>query len=160
MANILMTRIDNRLVHGQVGMTWVNSLGANLVLVANDEVSKDEVQQSLMEMVLPEGVESRFFSVDHTIEIIENASDEQHIFIVVRNLQDALKLVENGVNIKEINIGNLHYCEGKKKITPQISITEEDKQSIIKLSELGVALNTKQVPTATSINIIEKIKEV
>ncbi len=160
MANILMTRIDNRLVHGQVGMTWVNSLGANLVLVANDEVSTDDVQQSLMEMVLPESVESRFFTIDYTIEIIENASDEQLIFIVVRNLQDALKLVENGVNIKEINIGNLHYSEGKTKITPQISITEEDKESIIKLSELGVELNTKQVPTSTSINIVEKIKEI
>ncbi len=160
MANILMTRIDNRLVHGQVGMTWVNALGANLVLVANDEVSKDEVQQSLMEMVLPEGVESRFFTIDHTIKIIENASDEQLIFIVVRNLQDVLKLVENGVDIKEINIGNLHYSDGKEKITPQIAITSEDKDSILKLNELGVLLNTKQVPTSTSINIVEKIKEV
>ncbi len=160
MANILMTRVDNRLVHGQVGMTWVSSLGANLVLVANDEVSTDDVQQSLMEMVLPESVESRFFTIDYTIEIIENASDDQLIFIVVRNLQDALKLVENGVDIKEINIGNLHYSEGKTKITPQISITEEDRKSIIKLSELGVELNTKQVPTATSINIVQKIKEV
>ncbi len=160
MANISMTRVDNRLVHGQVGMTWVSSLGANLVLVANDEVSTDDVQQSLMEMVLPESVESRFFTIDYTIEIIENASDDQLIFIVVRNLQDALKLVENGVDIKEINIGNLHYSEGKTKITPQISITEEDRKSIIKLSELGVELNTKQVPTATSINIVQKIKEV
>ncbi len=160
MANILMTRVDNRLVHGQVGMTWVSSLGANLVLVANDEVSTDDVQQSLMEMVLPESVESRFFTIDYTIEIIENASDDQLIFIVVRNLQDALKLVENGVDIKEINIGNLHYSEGKTKITPQISITEEDRKSIIKLSELGVELNTKQVPTAISINIVQKIKEV
>ena len=48
MPNILAARIDNRLIHGQVGMTWVNSLQANLILVANDEVSKDTVQQSLI----------------------------------------------------------------------------------------------------------------
>lgn len=50
--NILLTRIDNRLVHGQVGVTWVNHLGANLLVVANDKVSEDEVQQNLMDMVL------------------------------------------------------------------------------------------------------------
>lgn len=45
MPNILLTRIDNRLIHGQVGMTWVNWLGANLVLVADDELATDEVQK-------------------------------------------------------------------------------------------------------------------
>lgn len=49
--NILATRIDNRLVHGQVGMTWANSIGCNLVVVANDAVSTDTVQQNVMEMV-------------------------------------------------------------------------------------------------------------
>lgn len=61
MPNILMTRIDNRLVHGQVGVTWVNHLGANLLVVANDEVAKDPVQQNLMEMVIPDTIGIRFF---------------------------------------------------------------------------------------------------
>lgn len=60
MPNILLTRIDNRLVHGQVGVTWVNHLGANLIVVANDEVAEDEVQQDLMEMVVPEAIGVRF----------------------------------------------------------------------------------------------------
>ena len=64
MPNILAARIDNRLIHGQVGMTWVNSLQANLILVANDEVSKDTVQQSLMDMVVPSGVQTRYFSIE------------------------------------------------------------------------------------------------
>lgn len=59
--NILETRIDNRLIHGQVGVTWANHLGANLVVVANDKVSTDEVQQSLMDMVLPDVIQARFF---------------------------------------------------------------------------------------------------
>lgn len=63
MPNILLTRVDNRLIHGQVGVTWVNHLGANLILVANDEVSNDKVQQSLMEMVLPDAIQARFFQL-------------------------------------------------------------------------------------------------
>ena len=48
MPNILLTRIDNRLVHGQVGVTWTKTIGANLLLVANDETSQDKIQQQLM----------------------------------------------------------------------------------------------------------------
>lgn len=157
MANIIATRVDNRLVHGQVGMTWVSALGCNLVLVANDEVANDEIQQNLMEMVLPDTVESRFFTIDFTCEIIENASDDQLIFIVVRTLNDAVKLVKGGVNIKELNIGNLHFAEGKEKITPQISIDDSDRVALKALKELGVEVNTKQVPTAAGIDIYKHI---
>lgn len=55
MPNIVLCRIDERLIHGQVGVQWVGFAGANLVLVANDEVAEDPVQQNLMEMVLAEG---------------------------------------------------------------------------------------------------------
>ena len=48
MPNILLTRIDNRLIHGQVGVTWTKTLGANLLMVANDEVANDPMQQKLM----------------------------------------------------------------------------------------------------------------
>lgn len=62
-ANILLTRIDNRLVHGQVGVTWTRALGANLILVANDQASKDTLQQKLMATTAESsGAEIRFFS--------------------------------------------------------------------------------------------------
>ena len=59
MPNIVLSRIDERLIHGQVGVQWVGFAGANLVLVANDEVAEDPVQQNLMEMVLAEGIAVR-----------------------------------------------------------------------------------------------------
>ncbi|STE83286.1 PTS system N-acetylgalactosamine-specific transporter subunit IIB [Escherichia coli] len=61
MPNIVLSRIDERLIHGQVGVQWVGFAGANLVLVANDEVAEDPVQQNLMEMVLAEGIAVRFW---------------------------------------------------------------------------------------------------
>lgn len=63
--NILMTRIDNRLIHGQVGVTWTSALGANLILVANDNAANDKTQQSLMDMVVADGVQTRYFSLQN-----------------------------------------------------------------------------------------------
>lgn len=155
--NILLTRIDNRLVHGQVGMTWTNTLGANLVIVANDEVSEDEVQQNLMEMVLPESAESRFFTLDKVIRIIHKAAPRQKILLVVRTAQDALKLVEGGVPIKKINVGNLHFSEGKKQISSTVSVDEDDIKTFKELDRLGIELEVKGVPSDKGFDLMSKL---
>ena len=157
MPNILSTRIDNRLILGQVGMTWVNSIQANLVLVANDEVAADPVQQSLMDMVLPEGVQSRYFTIEKTINVIHKASPAQKIFLVVRSPQDALRLVEGNVPIKYINVGNLHFSEGKRQISSTVSVDEEDIAVFKKLAELGVELDVKGVPSDKGRNLMEML---
>ncbi len=146
MPNILLTRIDNRLIHGQVGVTWTNHLGANLVLVANDDVAKDQVRQDLMDMVLPDTVEARFFTLQKTIDIIHKAADRQKIFIVCKTPQDVLTLVEGGVPIDKVNVGNMHYEEGKEQITSTVSIDDKDKKIFKKLNEMGVKLDIRRVP--------------
>ena len=95
--NIVLTRIDNRLIHGQVITQWVSSVGANLILVANDAISKNKMRQNLMNMVVPNGMAVRFFSIQKTIDIIHKAAPRQHIMIIVETPEDALRLVEGGV---------------------------------------------------------------
>lgn len=84
MPNIVLSRIDERLIHGQVGVQWVGFAGANLVLVANDEVAEDPVQQNLMEMVLAEGIAVRFWPLQKVIDNIHRAADRQKILLVWR----------------------------------------------------------------------------
>lgn len=153
MPNILLTRIDNRLIHGQVGMTWTNHLGANLVVVANDKVAYDEVQQNLMDMAVSEVVETRYFTLQETIDKIHFAADDQMIFLVLRTPQEVLKLVEGNVPIKKVNIGNMHFNEGKQQITSTVSIDEADKQAFRRLKELGVELEIRRVPDENSTDI-------
>lgn len=156
--NILLTRIDNRLVHGQVGVTWTNTLGANLVVVANDEVSQDPVQQSLMEMVLPDTVQARFFSIEKTIRIIGKAAPHQKILLVVRTPQDALKLVKGGVPIKEINVGNMHFAEGKKQLSATVSVDQNDIATFKELDQLGIKLDVRGIPNESGKNMMELLK--
>ncbi|WP_025641003.1 PTS galactosamine transporter subunit IIB [Schnuerera ultunensis] len=157
MPNILATRIDNRLIHGQVGVTWVNHIGANLILVADDVVANDNIQQSLMDMAAPNTVDTRYFTIQETIDKIHFAADDQLIFLVVRTPQNVLKLVEGGVPIKKVNIGNMHFSEGKKQITSTVSIDEDDAKTLRKLHELGVELEIRRVPDERSKDILEFI---
>ena len=99
--NIVLTRIDNRLIHGQVATQWTSTIGANLLLVANDDVAANTMRQKLMNMAAPQGVATRYFSIQKTIDVIHKAAPRQHIFLIVENPEDALRLVKGGVPIKK-----------------------------------------------------------
>ncbi|RAW82991.1 PTS N-acetylgalactosamine transporter subunit IIB [Photorhabdus laumondii subsp. clarkei] len=146
MPNILMTRIDNRLVHGQVGVTWTNSLGANLVLVANDQAAGDLMQQNLMDMVVSDGVQTRYFTLQKTIDMIHKAAERQKIFIVCKTPQDVLTLVKGGVPIRFVNVGNMHFAEGKRQIHKTVSVDDSDVVVFRELEQLGVTCEIRRVP--------------
>ena len=59
MPNIVLTRIDERLIHGQVATQWSGVVGANLLLVANDKVATDTFRQGLMDMAAPSYAQTR-----------------------------------------------------------------------------------------------------
>ena len=137
-------------------------LGCNTVIVANDEVSTDKIQQTLMKTVVPDSIAMRFFSLQKVIDIIHKANPAQTIFIVLKDMKDALTLVKGGVPIKEINIGNIHNAEGKEQVTRSIFLGEEDKAAIKELSQsYQVTFNTKTTPSgndgAVEVNILDYI---
>lgn len=144
--NIVLTRIDNRLVHGQVAVRWCGSTGANLILVANDWVSTNILRQRLMDMSAPSFVSMRYWSLEKTISTIHQASYRQKIFLVCETPQDVLTLVEGGVPIKKLSIGNMHMADGKRRITDYVAVNDDDVRTFTKLKALGVELELRRVP--------------
>ncbi len=147
MPNILLTRIDNRLIHGQVATQWSKVVGANLLLVANDEVATDELRQNLMDMAAPAFAQTRYFSVEKTINVIHKANDSQLIFLICDNPQDVLRLVKGGVPIKKLNIGNMHMAEGKRQVSKAVCVNDADVAAFKELKALGVEIEIRRVPT-------------
>jgi N-acetylgalactosamine PTS system EIIB component len=153
MPNIVLTRIDNRLIHGQVATQWSGAIGANLLLVANDDVSGNKMRQNLMNMAAPSYAQTRYFSLQKTIDVIGKASDKQKIFLIVENPQDVLKLVEGGVPITKVNIGNMHMATGKRQVATSVAVDDADVEAFKKLHELGVELEIRRVPQEGSEDI-------
>lgn len=161
--NIVFTRIDNRLVHGQVGVTWTKAVNANLILVANDQAAENPLQQKLMATTADSsGVGIRFFTIKHTIDIISKAADRQHIFIVIKTPADARKLVENGVPIKEVNVGNMHFHPGKTEITKKVYVDKQDKDDLLAIANHGVDIFIEDYPgdkkTPITADLLSKVQ--
>ncbi len=129
--NILLTRIDNRLIHGQVVCNWAGTVGANLIVVVDDDTANSDTEKSIMQLAASSlGFDSRFFTVQHTIDVIDKASDSQKILLVCKTPQVLRKLIEGGVEIKNVNIGNLHFSEGKKKISDKVYVDDKDLEDL------------------------------
>ena len=156
MPNIVLTRIDYRLVHGQVATQWCGAIGANLILVANDEVAGNSLRQGLMNMAAPSYASMRYWTIQKTIDTIHKASAKQLIFIVCENPQDVVKLVEGRVPNKKVNIGNMHMAEGKRQVATSVAVDDDDVATFRKLQDLGVELEIKRVPD-TPAESTEKI---
>lgn len=152
--NILLTRIDNRLVHGQVGVVWTKTLEANLIIVADDDVAKNELQQSLMSVTAKSsGVGIRFFTLQHTADIIDRAAPQQKIFIVVKTPTSARRLLELGVDLKQLNVGNMHFAPGKREFTKKIYVDDQDMEDLKFIASKGIPVFAQDVPGAQKVVI-------
>ncbi len=129
--NILLTRIDNRLIHGQIVCLWAGAVGANLIVVAHDETAENQIEQSVMRMAASSlGYDTRFFTVQKTIDIIDKASSNQKILLICQNPHDLRRIIEGGVEIKEVDIGNLYYDKGDKKLSDKVAVSEEELKDL------------------------------
>ena len=145
---ILLTRIDDRFIYAQDIEQWNEAVGSNLVLIVNDGIAADSRKWAPMRVAAPEGVWTRFFSVQRTIDVIHTATPRQWILIMVASPADALALVKGGVPITKISIGHMQAGEGKRPVTPAVAVDDADIAALKELRELGTELEIRYLPSS------------
>lgn len=143
MAEIVFTRIDDRLLHGQVGREWVKSEGADLIVVANDKIALDRQEQKLMNIATPLFAETVFWSIEKTIKEIGEKYEDSKALILVESPEDAYKLVDAGLDIDLVNIGNMRDLPNKEKINDNIFLGQTDREFFKKLHDKNVNLDIR-----------------
>ena len=56
---LVLCRVDDRLIHGQVVIGWGRPLGARRILLVDDDVAGNAWEQDLYRMAVPDGVPRR-----------------------------------------------------------------------------------------------------
>lgn len=140
-------RIDNRLVHGQVVEGWLPYLNARVLVVVNDNLAIDELQQQIMSLAIPERIRVRFIPLSQakTVHDELEAKGRAALFLFA-NCQDVRRLIEQGVRINLLNIGNMHYGRGKKQVCSHVALSEDDQSCLETMRKQGVRLDFRCVP--------------
>lgn len=138
MAKIVLCRIDDRLIHGQVMTAWVQYVEGNHIIIVDDSVAKDEFTVSIMEMSVPEGIQLSVCSVDQAGEFINSLPDEDRIIILVKIPQVCLELQRQGIQLPGVVIGGMGSKRGRKKFYKNVSASETEKAAFKQLIENGI----------------------
>jgi mannose PTS system EIIAB component len=157
---IVHVRIDDRLIHGQVAAFWSNSLNIDRIMVANDEVSTNDLQKTVLRMAAPPSVRTSIIAkVTAATNIKAGKYNRERVLLILKNPKDALDLIELGVEIPAINVGNMAYREGTTQIKKSVNVTNQDIESFNKLNDLGIRLTAKMVPDEKDTNLMDFMKK-
>ena len=160
--NITQMRIDDRLIHGQIVTAWISATKATTIIVADDIASKDAMQQMLLKLTVPSGINLIIKSINETAKFLKEDSGQVNALLIVRNPAAALALLKEGFTIKELNVGNISNSKsetGRKCLLPFIYVEEHDVNCLRELSKLGVSLEIRAVPNDKSIDCLSLIKD-
>jgi len=151
---IVLTRVDHRLLHGQVAFSWTAHLSADCILVANDDAASDETKKTIIKLGKPSGVKLVIKNIDNSIKAINSGvTDKYKLFIVVESVDDAYKLVKGVDQIKELNLGGTKFVEGKESLSSAVFVTADEKKELEDLVSDGIRVYTQQVPTDSKKDI-------
>jgi mannose/fructose/N-acetylgalactosamine-specific phosphotransferase system component IIB len=159
---IILYRIDERLIHGQVVVGWGNSLRLDRIVLANDKVASNPWERELCLACVPPEIKTTILSVDEAVyQISKDGFKKEKTILLVDSPFDILRMIEKGVQIDRVNVGGIYFKQGRKKILPYLYLSMEEISAFKKLFSLGVRCECRDVPLAEKKDLsalLEKLR--
>lgn len=147
---IVGVRIDFRLIHGQVANLWANAKQVSRFMVVDDQLATDDMQKQVLRMACPAAVKLSVLPLEKASANIQAGKyDAQRLFILAKKPETLLRLIESGVQLPEINVGNMSSLNEVKRVGLNIGMDECDIEAFKKLQEKGIHMYAQMVPSDT-----------
>jgi PTS system mannose-specific IIB component len=158
--SIVLVRIDDRLVHGQIVQGWLKTIDIDAVLVVSDSAAKDKMQQTLMKMALPNAINLYVKTLkDATTSLKSGDYDKENIMILAVHPSDILYMINEGVKITSLNIGGMHFINGKKQLFKNICVDNEDIENLHRIYSKGVEVESRVLPYDEKSNVMNLLEK-
>lgn len=159
MTNVF-TRIDSRLIHGQVAGNWANYIGPQTLIAASDSAAKDKIRKTLLLQVAPSHIKTNVLDIAKTGRVFKNPKyTGMKTMFVVEGPQDVLRLMDEGVEVKEVNVGGVTYRDGYAQLSEAVYASPEDIEAYKELDARGVTMTIQQLPNTGREDMMKKLKE-
>jgi mannose/fructose/N-acetylgalactosamine-specific phosphotransferase system component IIB len=151
--SLLLARIDDRLIHGQVILGCCAQLRARRLLLCNDDVAGDALQRRIYAAAVPPEVDleilDRTTALQRLRELLRSGGDAATI-LLVQSPGDLLWLLRAGVDLRAVNLGGLHFRAGAQEVWPGVFLTAQERADLLDLLRRGVRVTLQTLPTAAA----------
>jgi len=156
---VKLLRIDSRLLHGQVAVNWISNVGATSILIANDEIMDNEMGKMALKMAKPNGINLAIRSIEQGAQLLNDPrSKDISIFVLVKTIEDAVRLTALSSEVKKVNIGGIKKKEGSKLIGAAVYVNDEDMENLKKLKNQVTEVEFRMVPADSPKKLDEVMK--
>ena len=144
---VILARIDDRLIHGQVTVGWSERLNPDRILLANNAIAADPWQTRVYASTVPPDIAVSILPVAKAAaSIAEPERLEERVLLLTGSAGEMAELVRIGIPVEEINVGGLHFGPGKREMLPFVYVDRQDLKAFARLLEMGMTLSAQQVP--------------
>ncbi len=144
---IVLTRVDNRLIHGQIVQGWLPTLTVSEVLIVSPKVAQKVFLQKMLRLALPSGYKLTVKEAKEAVKYL--AEDTEKVFIIIEDIAILMEMFREGFSPKVITLGNTQFMEGKKQYSPGIFLSEEEVKDLKNIEkEKSISIEIRSLPTS------------
>lgn len=153
--SIVLYRVDDRLIHGQVVVGWGQPLDIGFIVLVDDEVAASDWEQELYRMGTPPGMDLYFHSVDEAVRVLgEYGKDERAGILLTETVEAMLRLVRDA-GVSEVNIGGIHHKPGRRQRLRYVFLTAAEERALREMAASGASVTAQDVPAAHPVPLDE-----
>ena len=155
---IKLVRVDHRLIHGQVAFTWTKFLSTDCILIASDELLKDDLRMAGLRMAKPSNVKLVMKNIEDSAKALNSGvTDKYNLLILCESVEDVYHLAKKAPAITSINLGGTKSGDDRKNISKAVNVSQEDMKMIKELSEEGRSIFVQMVPDDDRTDVMKLI---
>lgn len=152
MEHLLLARVDDRLIHGQVMTAWMKLLPAKEILIADDKVAKDPFMTQVLTMAAPGGVKVKVYSVEQATQALKEGLKAPSIMLAKTPLTYK-KIMDLGAEIPEINIGGMGISGERKTLYKNIAADPQERDAIKEFINKGIQVKIQVIPADKVVDV-------
>lgn len=157
---IVIARIDDRFIHGQVLTKWIKALPVQRIIIVSSEVAADPMRKILTLSVAPSSVKASVVTPEKMGRVFKNPKyAKTTAMLLFGSPQAVIDTIISGVEISQVNVGGLRFDIDRKQITEAVSVSTADIQAFRKLDDMGVNLGLRQLPSDSNQNFVKLLNQ-
>lgn len=158
---ILLFRVDERLIHGQVVVGWGNELHPDSIVVVDDDLAGSQWEQDLYRLGLADGVAAEFETAAQAIGHIDAwLDDDSRMLLLTRDISTMLEIARAGkLRDREVNIGGLHYAPGREAVLPYVYLDGDQREALSALEREGARVSARDLPGSRKVPVARLVRD-
>jgi len=151
---IVLYRVDERLIHGQVVIGWGHQLRPDRYLVVDDELASSEWERDLYRLGAGDS-QVLFVTVEQArAQLAEWRATNERSILLTRDTATMRRLADDGLMAGErVNLGGLRHGPGRAEVLTYLHLSDEDVDNLEAMAAAGVDVSARDLPDAHKVHL-------